>query len=148
MTSQPYVRSADGKVGQVDALQVPRFAGLATFARRGWRVAAFHVAPLLVTYLVWFTTIGSTGYRDQQASSAPGIVHFLRVEGSDTLHGIAQLPGATLLVVALLAVGLTLAWRHLPVDEARRRAAAPAACMIGSVVFLGIAFMHNCTWLL
>ncbi|WP_396904294.1 agmatinase [Mycolicibacterium phlei] len=33
MTSQPYVRSADGKVGQVDALQVPRFAGLATFAR-------------------------------------------------------------------------------------------------------------------
>ncbi|MGV0852349.1 agmatinase [Mycolicibacterium phlei] len=33
MTSQPYVRSADGRVGQVDALQVPRYAGLATFAR-------------------------------------------------------------------------------------------------------------------
>ncbi|WP_299565442.1 agmatinase [uncultured Mycolicibacterium sp.] len=33
MTSQPYVRSAEGKVGQVDALRVPRYAGLATFAR-------------------------------------------------------------------------------------------------------------------
>ncbi|MGV9797513.1 agmatinase [Mycobacterium sp. NPDC003449] len=30
---QPYVRSATGKVGQVDAREVPRYAGLATFAR-------------------------------------------------------------------------------------------------------------------
>ncbi len=33
VTSQPYVRSATGKVGQVDARAVPRYAGIATFAR-------------------------------------------------------------------------------------------------------------------
>ncbi|WP_448460206.1 agmatinase [Mycolicibacterium sp. XJ870] len=31
--SQPYVRSATGKLGQVDAQAVPRYAGIATFAR-------------------------------------------------------------------------------------------------------------------
>ncbi|WP_235624017.1 agmatinase [Mycolicibacterium goodii] len=31
--SQPYVRSASGKVGQVNATEVPRYAGIATFAR-------------------------------------------------------------------------------------------------------------------
>ncbi|WP_200962271.1 agmatinase [Mycobacterium sp. Root265] len=31
--SQPYVRSASGNVGQVNAMEVPRYAGLATFAR-------------------------------------------------------------------------------------------------------------------
>jgi len=30
---QPYVRSASGKVGQVNATEVPRYAGIATFAR-------------------------------------------------------------------------------------------------------------------
>ncbi|MDH6198703.1 agmatinase [Mycobacterium frederiksbergense] len=33
VTNQPYVRSATGKVGQVDAQEVPRYAGIATFAR-------------------------------------------------------------------------------------------------------------------
>ncbi|AKS35959.1 agmatinase [Mycolicibacterium goodii] len=33
MESQPYVRSASGKVGQVNATEVPRYAGIATFAR-------------------------------------------------------------------------------------------------------------------
>jgi agmatinase len=31
--SQPYVRSASGNVGQINAMEVPRYAGLATFAR-------------------------------------------------------------------------------------------------------------------
>ena len=31
--SQPYVRSASGALGQVDAMAVPRYAGIATFAR-------------------------------------------------------------------------------------------------------------------
>ncbi|KWX23852.1 agmatinase [Mycolicibacterium wolinskyi] len=33
MESQPYARSATGNVGQVDAQAVPRYAGIATFAR-------------------------------------------------------------------------------------------------------------------
>ncbi|AWT52060.1 agmatinase [Mycolicibacterium smegmatis MKD8] len=33
MEGQPYVRSASGKVGQVNATEVPRYAGIATFAR-------------------------------------------------------------------------------------------------------------------
>ncbi|MBU8817395.1 agmatinase [Mycolicibacterium goodii] len=33
MKGQPYVRSASGKVGQVNATEVPRYAGIATFAR-------------------------------------------------------------------------------------------------------------------
>ena len=33
MDSQPYVVSASGNVGQVNAMEVPRYAGLATFAR-------------------------------------------------------------------------------------------------------------------
>ncbi|MEV0673494.1 agmatinase [Mycobacterium sp. NPDC050441] len=33
MASQPYVRSETGNVGQVDAMAVPRYAGIATFAR-------------------------------------------------------------------------------------------------------------------
>lgn len=33
VASQPYVRSESGKVGQVDAMAVPRYAGIATFAR-------------------------------------------------------------------------------------------------------------------
>lgn len=33
MPSQPYVRSASGNVGQINAMEVPRYAGLATFAR-------------------------------------------------------------------------------------------------------------------
>ncbi len=31
--NQPYVRSASGNVGQINAMEVPRYAGLATFAR-------------------------------------------------------------------------------------------------------------------
>ncbi|WP_273733153.1 agmatinase [Mycolicibacterium septicum] len=33
VTGQPYVRSESGNVGQVDAMAVPRYAGIATFAR-------------------------------------------------------------------------------------------------------------------
>jgi agmatinase len=33
VASQPYVRSESGNVGQVDAMAVPRYAGIATFAR-------------------------------------------------------------------------------------------------------------------
>ena len=33
VTGQPYVRSETGNVGQVDARAVPRYAGIATFAR-------------------------------------------------------------------------------------------------------------------
>ncbi len=33
VASQPYVRSETGNVGQVDAMAVPRYAGIATFAR-------------------------------------------------------------------------------------------------------------------
>lgn len=50
--SQPYVRSASGNVGQVNAMEVPRYAGLATFARLPQRheVARYDIAVVGVPF--------------------------------------------------------------------------------------------------
>lgn len=52
MQSQPYVRSASGNVGQVNAMEVPRYAGLATFARLPQRheVARYDIAVVGVPF--------------------------------------------------------------------------------------------------
>ena len=50
--TEPYVRYPNGKVGQIDGQQVPRFAGLTTFARLPRRadVAEFEIAVVGVPF--------------------------------------------------------------------------------------------------
>jgi hypothetical protein len=109
--------------------------GLAALARRGWRAAAFHTAPLAAAYAVWYLAMGdeTAGQADADARGSVGLVGDL-VEGA--VGGLGQLTVVGWLVPVLLVVGLVTAWRSRPWAEARRRVVAPAALLAGSGIFV------------
>jgi len=112
--------------------------GLSALIRRGWRAALFHTAPLGFVYLVWWVAFARSEYTAAEGS-AGAVLRFVWNGVSTTFGEIGQLPGVGIVVGVLLAVGLFLAWGGLDRDALRRRAAAPGALLVGSVVFLAIA---------
>lgn len=111
--------------------------GLATFLRRGWRVAAVHTAPLAVLYLVWWAATGRDTY-DRPAPSVPELARFVTTGIGNAFEELGQVPFFGILLAVVLLVGLVLAWGPLTSDERRRRAGAPAALLAGALVFLVI----------
>jgi len=112
--------------------------GIAALARRGWRIAAFHTAPLGVAYGVWYLAIGRDAYENQSTSSPGAMLGFVRTAIAVAFDGMAQVPGLGWALGGLLVGGCFLAWRGLPPVVMCRVAAAPAALLIGAFIFLAI----------
>jgi len=109
--------------------------GLATFGRRGYKVAMLQTVPLAAMFLVW------SSVEHPQLTSAfgrPPLAVVYRWVRSGEI-GLFLALGHFQLVAALLAfvlvVGLVLAWSRISIDQLRRRASIPAAMFIGTIVF-------------
>jgi hypothetical protein len=109
--------------------------GLAVLMRRGWRAATFHVAPLAAIFVAWWLAIGRGAY-----SGSPGSVRsvtdFVAVGVSNAFVQLGQQLGTGIALGVLLVGGLVLAWRDVPFEYFRKRAAAPVALLAGGLVFI------------
>jgi len=110
--------------------------GVAMLVRRGWAAALLHTAPLAGAYVLWLLLIGHEG-----RSAAPGAnfgqaMRFMTREVNATFGALGQVAGVGVLLSVLLIVGVGVAWGRLRGRTLRQRAAAPAALLLGAVVFL------------
>jgi hypothetical protein len=111
--------------------------GLNTLVRRGWRAAAFHVAPLVGLYLIWWYAIGR-----RYPIRSPSILQHLGLlptwigqEVSASFGAMGQVPGVGLALALLLVLGLPLAFVGSRWSTFRRRV-APLALLIGALTFV------------
>jgi hypothetical protein len=109
---------------------------IATFIRRGWRVACLHAIPLASVFLLWWALIGRSRYT--RSATLGDAVWFMTTQLWRTFRSIGQLPGVGAALVALLIVGLVLAWGSRHAHDARRHAALPLALLIGAPCFMFI----------
>jgi hypothetical protein len=112
--------------------------GIATFIRRGHRMAMFHVLPPAIVFLVWWLAIGREGANETSGFGTPGIksvLEFVAHGFRGTFGDLGQLPGLGVALAVLMIVGLPLAWWRLSGPDFRRKAASPLALLGGSVIF-------------
>jgi hypothetical protein len=98
----------------------------------------FQTAPLAVLYIAWWFAFGRDDYSNAHGS-AEDVLRFVWAGLSGAFDEMGQLPGVGLALGILLVAGLVLAWHGLAWNGLRRRAAAPAALLVGAVVFLAVA---------
>jgi hypothetical protein len=114
-------------------LGVPMVAavGAAAFLRRGLRVAMTHMLPLAAAYLAWYLAFAP----EVSKASFSTTVDFVWRAARGVLLELGQSGIAAIALALVLAVGLALAWRSLPLEELRARASLPAGLLIGAFVF-------------
>ena len=128
------------------AVTMVAVVGLAVLARRGWRVAVFHVAPLAGIFAAWWFLIARDDYTGPGIDVAIGpVMRFVGIGVVAAFDAIGQLPGVGVVLGVLVAVGLRVAWGRLDIMDLRRRAAAPAALLVGAIVFLVITGLGRAT---
>jgi hypothetical protein len=112
--------------------------GLAVLFRRGWRMAALHTAPLALMYGAWcgaernWLTIP---FPDNPLKYA---LQWNVTGERGVFIAIGNYRAVAIALAVLLVVGLVIAWRPLDLAELRRRAAAPAALLLGAPVLFAI----------
>jgi hypothetical protein len=111
--------------------------GLNTLVRRGWRIAAFHVGPLVVFYLAWWYSIGR-----RYPVQSPSILQHLGLlptwiwqEVSASFDAMGQVPGVGAVIALLLVLGLPFAFVGSRWSGVRRRV-APLALLVGALIFV------------
>ncbi|MGH8978551.1 MAG: hypothetical protein ACRDV7_10790, partial [Acidimicrobiia bacterium] len=109
--------------------------GFAVLIRRGPRAAALHVLPLAVVFLTWWLAFARSMY-DASDASVGTVARFVRHGGANAFRSAGELPGVGVALGVMLVVGLLIAWARAPREGLRRRAAAPVAMLLGSIVFL------------
>jgi hypothetical protein len=117
--------------------------GIAVLLQRGWRAALFHVVPLTLVYVLWWSM-----YARDEAHVPITLRQFFVFSWSavwNTFVGISQVPLVGIGVIVVTVAGLVLAWRHLGSDEVRRRAAGPVGLLVGAVVFVGLTAWSRAT---
>jgi hypothetical protein len=112
--------------------------GLSALIRRGWRAAVFHTVPLGLLYLGWWFAFADR-YSVAKGGSPGDVLRFVWTGLEATFGEMGQLPGVGLALGIVLVAGLVVAWHALAWNELRRRAAAPAALLVGAPVFLAVA---------
>jgi hypothetical protein len=153
--AQLYLSGHGGPVGRRDALGVVcgvvglmfcssiavvmvGVVAVATWARRGWRIALFHSLPPAIVFSAWWLTEAGDAYRSPNSS----LVRTAQFVGTGLRNTLRHLGGGVPVlgyaIAAFMAIGLVLAWSRRGVDL-RRQAAAPAALLLGAVVFLAAA---------
>ncbi len=113
--------------------------GFVTLAKRGWRIAALHTAPLAAAYALWWLLkpAGRSTSRGH-ASSAGDAVRFVVIGFEAAFGRLGQVPGVGVLLAALFVGGFALlvnasGWRVL-----RGPAVAPLALLVSAVLFLAL----------
>jgi hypothetical protein len=109
-------------------------AAVAILIRRGWRHALLHAGILGAVYVAWLLAIGHSGY--PRRASIGEALRFTARELSATFAALGQVPGVGAALFVMLVAGLALAWGPLRGAALRERAAAPAALLGGSIMFL------------
>ena len=114
--------------------------GIATLIRRGWRIAAVHTVPLGLLYLTWWSTIarGAHSAYTSAGTTWSQRARFVVTTPLNALRSMTSFRGGQWLVVALLVVGLFIAWRRCTWADWSARYAAPVALLIGTGAFLAI----------
>jgi hypothetical protein len=108
--------------------------GVAVLLRRGWRVAAFHVGPLAVAFIVWFAVIGHTSKQPTQYDAKT--VRFALELVRNTFMGLGEFAAAAVLVAVLAVVGVVAGLAPAVRDRRWRTAAVPTGLLVGFVCFL------------
>ena len=111
--------------------------GLAVFLRRGWRPALFQTGPPALIFLVWnHTAPKGQSTAIWKATSPWAVVKFVLVGLDTTFARSSQLPGAGILLAALLLIWLLFARGPRAREALRGQAAAPVALLVGAIIFL------------
>jgi hypothetical protein len=108
--------------------------GVATFLRRGWRVAAFHTAPLAAVY-VTYTIVERPEQSPFGWPSVSAMWGWLRSSAGGAFEGVGHGALLGLALAALLVVGWTIALGQGRLSLLQGRLAGPAALLVGGVAF-------------
>jgi hypothetical protein len=119
-------------IGVITALAV----GVATFLRRGWKVAAFHIVPLAALYAVWW--FGYASDRTETEWSIDRILRFARVGIANAFDAMGQIPGVGVVLGVLLVGGLVLAFVSGPSERVRTTSSVPIAMLAAGVLFFAV----------
>jgi hypothetical protein len=121
------------------AITMIAVVALSVMRRRGWRMAAAHVIPLVAIFGAWFVTVGR--YSKPSGSFDPdlGLVSkFLWVGVTTTFARLAYVPAIGVVLFAVLVIGLSV--RGRPDRLAGSRGSAlPIVMLCGALVFLAVA---------
>lgn len=115
--------------------------GLATLARRGWRVAILHTAPLGALYFTWWFGFARHYYHGLGVGipDTGALFRWVATGVVAAFQAMGQLAGVGIVLAALLAVGLVLAWKGLDRRQLSVRAAPAAALLVCALLFLVMA---------
>jgi hypothetical protein len=114
---------------------------LATLARRGWRTALLHSAPLAFLYVVWWVAFAGDPPFERTGSVA-SIVRFVAWCIALSFDELGKVPGVGILLGVVLVVGSVLAWYQRG-GVSRRRLAAPASLLGAAVVFAFVVGLNR-----
>ncbi|MEO7570822.1 MAG: hypothetical protein ABIX10_00135 [Acidimicrobiales bacterium] len=108
--------------------------GLATLARRGWRMALLHTVPAAVAYVTWVLLANPAEY--DFARPGPSVAWAWIREGQvGTLEALGQLQVAAALLALLLVGGLVLLLSTTSLSELRHRVAIPGSLLLCGPLF-------------
>jgi hypothetical protein len=114
--------------------------GVAVLLRRGWRMALAQTVPLAAitgVWLLWHVTTGGLGPNTDMGTRDPlELARWFGSTVSGMFIGLGTYPVVAVLIVALLLVGLWLAWVGRPWRELRTIASMPIALLVGGAVLL------------
>jgi predicted lipoprotein with Yx(FWY)xxD motif len=122
--------------------------GMVTLARRGWRVALFHTAPLAALYAGWWFGFARHYYQGLHLGSLDVglLARWVERAIGSSFGSMGQLRGAGIAIGVVLVVGLALAWSRLSPRELRTLAATPAALLVGAAIFAVSAGSQRQVW--
>ncbi len=119
------------------ALPMIVVVGIATFLHRGFLVALLHTVPLALVYAVWYEVIGKP---DRTAYSSLGQTVRFVVVGLRAVFGhLGQVPGVGFVLLAVLVIGSTVAWRGpLRPGTVPAATANSIALLVGLLLFFAL----------
>lgn len=112
--------------------------GLAVLLRRGWRMAALHVAPLAALFGVWAVVAQPTSESIFGRPGAGELLQWVRTTQIATFEAIGHFTVVAVLLAAVLVGGMVLAWapgRGQTLADTRRRLATPLALFAAGIAF-------------
>jgi hypothetical protein len=114
------------------AIAMVGVVAVATFIRRGWRAAAFHIIPLAALFGAWWL------HYDRRSSvrfNASLVSQWLRRGVAGVFDALGQVHFVGWVLAAMLLVGMTLAWLDATPAARRTQLAMPTAMLIGAFAF-------------
>jgi len=111
--------------------------GVATWLRRGRRVAVAQITPLAAIYAAWYLRYGRSGA--QIEGSIGGAVGFVRDGVGATFENVGQLAGVGALLGLALALGVVVLVRSGDAPARHAQVALVGAFLVGLLMFFAAA---------